>query len=40
MKPGEAARQCLRFSLGIEQDLAQVQSVVRELQCIIHTLQG
>jgi hypothetical protein len=26
--------------LGIEQDLAQVQSVVRELQCIIHTLQG
>ncbi len=40
MKPGKAARQCVRFSLGKDQNLAQVKGVVDKLQRIIRTLQG
>lgn len=40
MKPGKAARQCVRFSLGTDHDLAQIKEVVSELQRIIDTLKG
>lgn len=40
MKPGKAARQCVRFSLGTRLEAAQIQGVVAELQRLTRTLQG
>lgn len=40
MKPGKAARQCVRFSLGVDHDAAQIQSVAAHLQRLICTLHG
>lgn len=40
MKPGKAARQCVRFSLGTETSLGQVTTTVQRLRELIRTLSG
>lgn len=40
MKPGKAARQCVRFSLGTETSLGQVTTTVQRLRELIQTLSG
>jgi cysteine desulfurase len=40
MKPGKAARQCVRFSFGRDVDLEGIKIVVLELQRIVRTLQS